>query len=65
MSDLLIFELSLQDSRHRVRILQIMQMRPGLSPRKLEFLQKLEQSARALVKVRLAALERERAKQRI
>jgi hypothetical protein len=50
-------ERELKGVRQEVRSLQVMQMRPGQSARKLRFLADLERSARAEVKLRLKALE--------
>jgi hypothetical protein len=40
--------------------LKIMQLRPGQSPEKVEFLHKLELSCRAEIKLRLRAIEYQR-----
>ena len=49
-------ERKLKGVRQEVRNLQVMQMRPNQSAKKLELLADLERSARAEVKLRLKAL---------
>ena len=57
MPDLPTLELWLHDARQQVRNLQVMQMRPNQPAEKLKVLSDLERSARAMVKLRLTALE--------
>jgi hypothetical protein len=49
-------ERELKNTRQEVRNLQVMQMRPGRSAEELKFLNDLERSARAEVKLRVKAL---------
>jgi hypothetical protein len=53
-------ERKLEGVRQEVRNLQVMQMRPYQSAKKLKLLADLERSARAEVKLRLEALEQAR-----
>ena len=55
-NDLPTLEQKLKGVRQEVRNLQVMQMRPNQSAKKLELLADLERSARAEVKLRLKAL---------
>ena len=55
-NDLPTLERKLKGVRQEVRNLQVMQMRPNQSAKKLELLADLERSARAEVKLRLKAL---------
>jgi hypothetical protein len=57
MPDLATMELELRNVRREVRNLQVIQMRPWLSEEKRKFLNDLERSARAEVKLRLKAIE--------
>jgi hypothetical protein len=60
MPDLPTLERKLKRVRQEVRNLQVMQMRPGQSAKKLNLLADLERSARAEVKLRIKALEHAR-----
>jgi hypothetical protein len=57
IEDLPTLERKLKGVRQEVRNLQVMQMRPGQSAKKLKLLADLERSARAEAKLRLKALE--------
>ena len=63
MPDLQTHQRLLDGVRQEVRNLQVLQMRPGHSPEKLEFLRNLERSARAEVKLRQKALQYAKANQ--
>jgi hypothetical protein len=52
--------LKLEGARQELHNLQVMQLRPGQSPEKVEFLHKLELSCRAEIKLRLRAIEYQR-----
>ena len=56
MPDLPTLTALLKNARQEVRNLQVMQMKPGHAPEKLELLRRLESSARAEVKLRRKAL---------
>jgi hypothetical protein len=56
MADLETQERELRNTRHEVRNLQVMQMRPGQTAEQLRHLADLEGSARAEVKLRVKAL---------
>ena len=56
-NDLQELERKLKGVRQEVRNLQVMQMRPAQSAKKLKLLADLERSARAEVKLRTKALE--------
>ena len=57
MPDLKTHERELANTRREVRNLQVLGMRPDLPPEKVEFIRRLERSARAEVKLRLKAIE--------
>jgi hypothetical protein len=56
MPDLKTLQTKLAGVRQEISNLQVMQMRPGQSPEKLEVLKQLERSARAELKLRQKAL---------
>jgi hypothetical protein len=60
MRDAKALQAALNDNRREVRNLQVLQMRPGHSPEKLELLRNLERSARASVKLAQKALAHRR-----
>jgi hypothetical protein len=60
MLDLKALQTELDNARQEVRNLQVMQMKPGVSPEKLELLRQLERSARASVKLGRRAIEYQR-----
>src|SRR5579862_3113525 len=63
MRDLATLQQELADARQEVRNLQVMGLRPDLSPQKAEFIRNLERSARAEVKLRHMALAYQRQQQ--
>lgn len=60
MPDLKTLQMKLDGVKREISNLQVMQMRPGQTPEKLETLKHLERSARAELKLRQKALEHQR-----